>query len=62
MYQRVNDEITVYQKSKTERFVLKNEKCIDQKKLFKVVFFQQNFDLTAQRYNFYLFNDFERDN
>ncbi len=40
MYQHVNDEITVYQESKTERFILSDEKNINQKRLFKVVFFQ----------------------
>jgi len=40
MYQHVNDEIIVYQKSKIERLMLKDERDIDQKRLFKVVFFQ----------------------
>ncbi len=40
MYQHVDNEITVYQESKTERFILSNKKDIDQKRLFKVVFFQ----------------------
>jgi len=40
MYQHINDEITVYQESKTERFILSDEKNINQKRLFKVVFFQ----------------------
>jgi len=40
MYQHVNDEIIVYQESKTERFILSDEKNINQKRLFKVVFFQ----------------------
>ncbi len=39
MYQRVDDEITVYQRSKTKRIVLSDEKDIDQKWFLKVVFF-----------------------
>jgi len=31
MYQRVNDEIIIYQKMKTERIALKDKKSIDQK-------------------------------
>jgi len=31
MYQHVNNEITIYQKVKIERIVLKDKKSIDQK-------------------------------
>ncbi len=30
MYQRVDDEITVYQRAKTERIALKDKRSIDQ--------------------------------
>ncbi len=40
MYQRVDDEITIYQRAKAERIALRDKKSIDQKQLFKIVFFQ----------------------
>ncbi len=36
----VDDEITVYQRTKTERIALRDKRSIDQKWLFKIIFFQ----------------------
>ncbi len=40
MYQRVDDEITIYQRAKAERIALRNKKSIDQKWFLKIILFR----------------------